>query len=132
MALDTPDAMDTPGARRLATGRLAILLFACAPNRLRSIAREGAEPGRQRRFRRARHDVALRLEAVMEGVLVTGTARASAEGECVRCLEPVELSLDVDFQEMFSYPDSVRWQGSLVLRGSTHLTMTSSWRLACP
>jgi uncharacterized protein len=40
----------------------------------------------------------------MEGVLVTGTARASAEGECVRCLEPVEQAVDADFQEMFSYP----------------------------
>ncbi|AJP04006.1 hypothetical protein TU94_23570 [Streptomyces cyaneogriseus subsp. noncyanogenus] len=48
----------------------------------------------------------LRLESVMEGVLVTGTARATAEGECVRCLEPVELELEADFQEMFSYPDA--------------------------
>ncbi|WP_418959354.1 YceD family protein [Streptomyces tritici] len=51
-------------------------------------------------------ELELRLESVMEGVLVTGTARASAEGECVRCLEPVGMDLDVDFQEMFSYPDS--------------------------
>ncbi|MFJ9373737.1 YceD family protein [Streptomyces sp. NPDC101455] len=48
----------------------------------------------------------LRLESVMEGVLVTGTARAVAKGECVRCLEPLELSLEADFQEMFSYPDA--------------------------
>ncbi|MER8027927.1 DUF177 domain-containing protein [Streptomyces bauhiniae] len=48
----------------------------------------------------------LRLESVMEGVLVTGTARASAKGECVRCLEPVGLELEADFQEMFSYPDA--------------------------
>ncbi|CAM5700812.1 hypothetical protein SALBM135S_09187 [Streptomyces alboniger] len=48
----------------------------------------------------------VRLESVMEGVLVTGTARASAEGECVRCLEPLELELAADFQEMFSYPDA--------------------------
>ncbi|MEU5577443.1 YceD family protein [Streptomyces huasconensis] len=48
----------------------------------------------------------IRLESVMEGVLVTGTARASAEGECVRCLEPLELELEADFQEMFSYPDA--------------------------
>ncbi|MFF8645427.1 YceD family protein [Streptomyces sp. NPDC015345] len=48
----------------------------------------------------------IRLESVMEGVLVTGTARASAEGECVRCLEPLELELAADFQEMFSYPDA--------------------------
>ncbi|MFE0056392.1 YceD family protein [Streptomyces sp. NPDC059003] len=51
-------------------------------------------------------DLEIRLESVMEGVLVTGTARASAEGECVRCLEPLELELDADFQEMFSYPDA--------------------------
>ncbi|MEU7555615.1 DUF177 domain-containing protein [Streptomyces sp. NPDC044571] len=48
----------------------------------------------------------LRLESVMEGVLVTGTVRAAAEGECVRCLEAVERKLDADFQEMFSYPDA--------------------------
>ncbi|WP_405978416.1 YceD family protein [Streptomyces sp. NBC_00158] len=48
----------------------------------------------------------LRLESVMEGVLVTGTVRASATGECVRCLETVERELKADFQEMFSYPDA--------------------------
>ncbi|AXL91178.1 hypothetical protein C4J65_24905 [Streptomyces sp. CB09001] len=48
----------------------------------------------------------LRLESVMEGVLVTGTARARAEGECVRCLEPLEQQLEADFQELFSYPDA--------------------------
>ncbi|MFH8613566.1 YceD family protein [Streptomyces sp. NPDC017979] len=48
----------------------------------------------------------LRLESVMEGVLVTGTARASAEGECVRCLEPLRLDVVAEFQEMFTYPDA--------------------------
>ncbi|MFF2655006.1 YceD family protein [Streptomyces sp. NPDC058045] len=51
-------------------------------------------------------ELELRLESVMEGVLVTGTARAEAEGECVRCLEPLGLTLEADFQEMFSYPDA--------------------------
>lgn len=51
-------------------------------------------------------ELELRLESVMEGVLVTGTARAQAEGECVRCLEPLEQSLAADFQEMFSYHDA--------------------------
>ncbi|MFJ3977014.1 YceD family protein [Streptomyces sp. NPDC090021] len=50
--------------------------------------------------------LSLRLESVMEGVLVTGTVRASAAGECVRCLEAVERELKADFQEMFSYPDA--------------------------
>ncbi|MGA4801898.1 DUF177 domain-containing protein [Streptomyces lavendulocolor] len=51
-------------------------------------------------------ELTLRLESVMEGVLVTGTARASAEGECVRCLEPLRQDVAADFQEMFSYPDT--------------------------
>ncbi|MGA4874847.1 DUF177 domain-containing protein [Streptomyces lydicamycinicus] len=48
----------------------------------------------------------LRLESVMDGVLVTGTGRATVKGECVRCLEPLERELDADFQEMFAYPDA--------------------------
>ncbi|MFP1627786.1 YceD family protein [Streptomyces sp. 5K101] len=51
-------------------------------------------------------ELELRLESVMEGVLVTGTARASAEGECVRCLEPLRQEVAADFQEMFTYPDA--------------------------
>jgi DUF177 domain-containing protein len=47
----------------------------------------------------------LRTEAVMEGVLVTGTARAGLEGECVRCLEPISDEIEVRFQELFVYDD---------------------------
>ena len=47
----------------------------------------------------------LRLEAVMEGVLVSGTATAELEGECVRCLEPVEDEIHVRLQELYLYPD---------------------------
>ncbi len=50
-------------------------------------------------------DLDLRLEAVMEGVLVTGTARAALEGECVRCLGPVSDEIAVDFQELYVYDD---------------------------
>jgi len=46
----------------------------------------------------------LRLEAVMEGVLVTGTVRGRAAGECVRCLDDVEQVIDADLQELFAYP----------------------------
>ncbi len=50
----------------------------------------------------------LRLEAVMEGVLVTGTARAGLEGECARCLDPITDPVDVTFQELFLYDDQRR------------------------
>ena len=50
-------------------------------------------------------DLDLRLEAVMEGVLVTGVATAALEGECVRCLEPIRDEVEVTFQELYVYDD---------------------------
>ncbi len=50
-------------------------------------------------------DIDLRLEAVMEGVLVTGTAQADLEGECARCLEPIKDTVQVDLQELFVYDE---------------------------
>jgi uncharacterized protein len=54
-------------------------------------------------------DLDLRLEAVMEGVLVTGTAQTVLAGECVRCLEPITdpdvVEVDARFQELFVYDD---------------------------
>jgi uncharacterized protein len=51
-------------------------------------------------------DLDLRLESVMEGVLVSGTAVVRLTGECGRCLEQVDDTLTVDLQELFAYPDS--------------------------
>lgn len=48
----------------------------------------------------------LRLESVSEGVLVSGSFRATAVGECGRCLRPIETELDVAVQELYAYPDS--------------------------
>jgi uncharacterized protein len=50
-------------------------------------------------------DIDLRLEAVMEGVLVTGTAQAELAGECARCLETIADTIHVDLQELFVYDD---------------------------
>jgi uncharacterized protein len=50
-------------------------------------------------------EVDLRMESVMEGVLATGSVRATATGECVRCLDDIELPVDVRFQELFAYSD---------------------------
>ncbi|MFV0461872.1 MAG: YceD family protein [Nostocoides sp.] len=47
----------------------------------------------------------LRLESVVEGVLVTGEVQANAVGSCVRCLESVTLSVDARFQELFAWPN---------------------------
>lgn len=45
----------------------------------------------------------LRLEAVMDGVLVSGTVVAPIRAECGRCLTPVDSSIEVEVQELFAY-----------------------------
>jgi len=48
----------------------------------------------------------LRIEAVSEGVLVTGTMSAPTSGECVRCLTPITGHVEIGLTELFAYPDS--------------------------
>jgi uncharacterized protein len=48
----------------------------------------------------------LRLESVIEGVLVTGTAGVQLRGECVRCLREITGEHQVDIQELYAYPSS--------------------------
>ncbi|HLS13263.1 MAG TPA: YceD family protein [Beutenbergiaceae bacterium] len=55
----------------------------------------------------------LRLEAVMEGVLVTGQASTHARGECVRCLRPVNMEVQVDLTELFAYPGTAQGAGDV-------------------
>ncbi|MFC0109083.1 YceD family protein [Kibdelosporangium aridum] len=51
-------------------------------------------------------DVDVLLESVVEGVLVSGTASAPAEGSCARCLDPLSSRVEVDLTELFAYPHS--------------------------
>jgi uncharacterized protein len=51
-------------------------------------------------------DLDLRLESVMEGVLVSGVATVPLTGECGRCLDDLSDTLTVDLQELFAYPES--------------------------
>lgn len=48
-------------------------------------------------------ELALRVEAVAEGVLVSGTVRAPVEGICGRCLEPIRDTVLAEVQELFTY-----------------------------
>ncbi|MFC5679210.1 DUF177 domain-containing protein [Aeromicrobium endophyticum] len=48
-------------------------------------------------------ELELRLEAIMEGILATGTFSAPAAGECVRCLDPIDEAVVVGFQELYLY-----------------------------
>lgn len=51
-------------------------------------------------------ELELRLESVVEGVLVTGSAEVGLAGECARCLGSFEGAIEVSLQELFVYPES--------------------------
>jgi uncharacterized metal-binding protein YceD (DUF177 family) len=48
----------------------------------------------------------LRLESVMEGVLVSGEVTVPLVGSCARCLDEIEDTLELDVQELFAYEGS--------------------------
>lgn len=89
LVLDTHELGRRPGSMRL------IHTTVPAPENLGTPV-AGVTPGSD-------IELDLRLESVMEGVLVTGTATATMTGECARCLEPVTDELVVDLQELFVY-----------------------------
>lgn len=47
----------------------------------------------------------LRLEAVSEGVLVSGSVSGRVVGECVRCLDEVLDEIEVALSELYVYPE---------------------------
>lgn len=50
--------------------------------------------------------IPLRLESLHEGILASGEIHTHAQGECGRCLDPINIPIDADFQELFAYlPD---------------------------
>jgi uncharacterized protein len=51
-------------------------------------------------------DLDLRLESVLEGVLVSGTADLEISAECSRCLDPVSWHEEFDLTELFRYPST--------------------------
>ncbi|MEO7124920.1 MAG: YceD family protein [Nakamurella sp.] len=48
-----------------------------------------------------------RLESVTEGVLVSATVTADANGTCSRCLREITVPLRAYFRELYAYPDSL-------------------------
>ena len=90
LVLDTHELGRRPGAMKVVRASIE------APADL-GIAVIGVPPG-------SPVELDLRLESVVEGVLVTGTVRVQVRGECVRCLGPISDELEVDIQELYVYP----------------------------
>src|SRR3954452_22192308 len=62
-------------------------------------------------------DLDLRLESVMDGVLVSGVVRAGVTAECGRCVEPVTDAVEADVQELFAYAPEDADDDVLALEG---------------
>ena len=92
LVLDTRELGRRPGSMR------RVRLPAPAPEGLGLVDLIGVPVG-------AELDLDLRLESVMDGVLVSGTVTAPLTGECGRCLEPIHDQLVVVVQELFVYPE---------------------------
>jgi DUF177 domain-containing protein len=54
----------------------------------------------------------LRMESVVEGVLVSGTVTGPVTGECGRCLQPFTGRVTAEVQELYAYPDSTTGAGA--------------------
>jgi len=48
-------------------------------------------------------EVDMRLESVTEGILLSADIFAVAKGECIRCLDPVEIIVERKIQELYRY-----------------------------
>jgi uncharacterized protein len=48
-------------------------------------------------------EVDVRLESVTEGILLSADVYAVAKGECIRCLDPVEIVIERKIQELYNY-----------------------------
>jgi uncharacterized protein len=47
--------------------------------------------------------LSVRLESVHEGILVTVSGVAVADSECARCLDPLQVEIEILLQELFHY-----------------------------
>ena len=92
LVFDTRELSRRPGAM------IEMQRIVPAPNDLGDIELIAIPPGQP-------IELDLRLESVMEGVLVTGSAHATATGACVRCLDPITRHVGGHFQELFAYAD---------------------------
>jgi uncharacterized protein len=45
----------------------------------------------------------VRMEGLHDGILVSAAVETTATGECVRCLDPVSVPVEVEIQELFAY-----------------------------
>lgn len=92
---DDPLVLDTRALGGRAGAMITVHRTVPAPDGWR-VSSTSVEPGTP-------IDLRLRLESVVEGVLVSGTAECVTSAECSRCLDPVAGTLTIGVQQLFEY-----------------------------
>ena len=52
-------------------------------------------------------EISFEAESVADGVLISGSVRSHAKGECGRCLEKISEDINQKFQELFFYENRI-------------------------
>ena len=52
-------------------------------------------------------EISFEAESVADGVLISGSVKSHAKGECGRCLEKISEDIDQKFQELFFYENRI-------------------------
>lgn len=71
-------------------------------------------------------DLQLKIESVVEGVLVTGFIGAQVDGECARCVDPLTWDEEATILELFRYP-ATDARGSRIAEENEDDEETTSW-----
>ncbi len=84
--------------------RIDVQELLASPAATRDVKRSEALEGLEGELARADDPVRmeLRLESVVEGILVSGRLRGSIRYSCARCLKPGEAEFDLEVTELFS------------------------------
>ena len=48
-------------------------------------------------------DLDIRMESVVDGILVTGSVVVDVHGECSLCLDPIDYEMSANIQELFVF-----------------------------
>lgn len=60
---------------------------------------------------------------ISEGIYLSGLLRSKIEQECVRCLEPTEVPLELEIDELYYYPPGTAPEGAYVVGENAYIDL---------
>ncbi len=73
-------------------------------------------------------DARVRVSRTREGLLIQVNVAAKIETECVRCLTPFHLPVEISFEELYQFPSRHREDTDLVLPSDGYIDLSPLFR----